>query len=242
MGSLPLEPPGNPKTSIYGLIIFKNLEYLLKTNLAHDKTQFWTKELNTPCIAPQNTIWLTVASAPSVQLSHSVVSDSLWPHELQHARLPCPSPTPGTCSNSYPSSQWCHSTISSSVIPFSFCLQSFPANRVFSNESVFCIRWPKYWSFSISLINIQDWFPLGLTDLISLQSKGLKNLLQHHSSKPSIGSFLKMQNLRLNAHKMNLRLNAHKMMFTYIVIKIIIVTMMMSIYYQQSFQKPLSDV
>ena len=112
----------------------------------------------------------------------------------------------------------------------------------FSNESVFCIRWPKYWSFSISLINIQDWFPLGLTDLISLQSKGLKNLLQHHSSKPSIGSFLKMQNLRLNAHKMNLRLNAHKMMFTYIVIKIIIVTMMMSIYYQQSFQKPLSDV
>ena len=120
------------------------------------------------------------------QFSRWVMSDSLWPHELQHARLPCPSPTPGTCSNSYPSSQWCHSTISSSVIPFSFCLQSFPANRVFSNESVFCIRWPKYWSFSISLINIQDWFPLGLTDLISLQSKGLKNLLQDHSSKASI--------------------------------------------------------
>ena len=79
---------------------------------------------------------------------HSVVSDSLRPHGLQHARIPCPSPTPRASSNSYPSSQWCHPTISSSVVPFSFLLRSFP---VFSNESVLHIRWPKNWSFSFSI-------------------------------------------------------------------------------------------
>ena len=82
----------------------------------------------------------------SVQFSHSVSSDSLRPHGLQHDRPPCPSPTPSIYSNSCPLSQWCHSTISSSVISFSSCLQSF-----FSNESVLCTRWPKYWSFSFSI-------------------------------------------------------------------------------------------
>ena len=85
----------------------------------------------------------------SVQFSRSVMSDSLWPHGLQHARLPCPSPTPGACSNSCPSGRWCHPTISSSVIPFSL-LQSFQ-HQVFSHKSVFCIRWLKYWSFSFSI-------------------------------------------------------------------------------------------
>ena len=85
----------------------------------------------------------------SVQFSCSVVSNSLRPHGLQHARPPHPSPTPGACSNSWPLSRWCHPTISSSVVPFS-CLQSFPAS-VFSNESVLCIRWPRYWSFSFSI-------------------------------------------------------------------------------------------
>ena len=80
----------------------------------------------------------------SVQFSCSVMSDSLRPLGLQHARLPCPSPTPGAYSNSRPSSQWCHPTISSSVIPFSSCLQSFTISQFF------CIRWPKYWSFGIS--------------------------------------------------------------------------------------------
>ena len=87
----------------------------------------------------------------SVQFSCSVVSDSLGPHGLQHTRRPCPSLTPRVYSNSSPLSQWCHSTISSSVFPFSSCLQSFPAIRVFSNESVFHIRWPKYWSFNFSI-------------------------------------------------------------------------------------------
>ena len=84
----------------------------------------------------------------SVLFSHSVVSGSLRPHGLQHARLPYPWLTPGACSNSCPLSWWCHPTISSFVLPFSSCLQSFPASGSFSNESVLCIRWPKYWSFS----------------------------------------------------------------------------------------------
>ena len=86
----------------------------------------------------------------SVQFSHSVMCDSLWPHGLQHARLPCPSPSPGVCSDSCPLSWWCHPTISSSVVPFSSCLQFFPASGSFPNESVLCIRCSKYWSFSIS--------------------------------------------------------------------------------------------
>ena len=118
----------------------------------------------------------------SVQFSCSVMSNCLWPHEPQHTRPPCPSPTPRVYSDSCPLSWWCHPTISSSVVPFSSCLQSF---QVFSNESVLPIRWPKYWSFSISpsngyseLISFRmDWF-----DLLAVQGT-LKSLLQHHSSK-----------------------------------------------------------
>ena len=84
-------------------------------------------------------------------LSHSVMSDSLRPHRLQHTRLPCPSPSPGACSNSCLSSWWRHSTVSSSVVPFSSCLQPFPASGSFQMVSS-CIRWPKYWSFSFSII------------------------------------------------------------------------------------------
>ena len=86
----------------------------------------------------------------SVQFSHSVVSDSLWPHESQHTRPPCPSPTPGVHSDSHPSSWWCHPAISSSVVPFSSCPQSLPASSLF-NESTLHMRWPKYWSFSFSI-------------------------------------------------------------------------------------------
>ena len=87
----------------------------------------------------------------SVQSSCSVVSDSLWPHELQHARPPCSSPTSGVHSDSCPSNQWCHPAYSSSVVPFSSCPQSLPAS-VFSNESILHMRWPKYWSYSFSII------------------------------------------------------------------------------------------
>ena len=86
----------------------------------------------------------------SLQFSHSVVSDSLRPHKLQHARPPCPSPTPRVCSNSCPSSLWCHPTISSSVIPFPSCPQSFPASGSFPMRAL-RIRWPKDWSFSFNI-------------------------------------------------------------------------------------------
>ena len=98
-------------------------------------------------------LWLELRPT-SVQFSCSVVSDSLRPQGLQHTRLPCPLPTPRACSNSCPLSWWCHPTISSSVIPFSSCLSVFPSIRVFSNESVLRIRWPKY-AFGISQLKTQ---------------------------------------------------------------------------------------
>ena len=85
----------------------------------------------------------------SVQFSHSVMSNSLLPHGLQHTRSPCPSPTPGACSNSCPSRRWCHPTISSSVVPFSSCLQSFPASGSFPMSQVFASGGPEYWSFNM---------------------------------------------------------------------------------------------
>ena len=117
------------------------------------------------------------------------MSESLWPHGLQHARLPCPSPTTGACSNSCPSSQWCHPTISSSVFPLSSCLQSFTASYSFSSKSVLCIRCPKYWSvsFSISPSNEYSGLISFRIDWLDLADQGtLKSLLQHHSSKASI--------------------------------------------------------
>ena len=106
----------------------------------------------------------------SVQFSHSVVSNSLWPHGLQHASLPHPSPTPGAYSNSSPLSQWCHPTILSSVSPFSSGLQSFPASGSFQMSQFFPSGGQSVGvsaSASVLPMNIQDWFPLGLTGLIS---------------------------------------------------------------------------
>ena len=132
--------------------------------------------------------------------SRSVMSDSLQPRGLQHVRLPgpspsfgtCPSPSCGTCSNSGPLSQWCHPNISSCVIPFSSCLESFLAWGSFPMSQFFpsggqSIRASA--SASVLPMNIQDSFPLGLTGLISLPSKGLKSFLQQYSSKASILQF-----------------------------------------------------
>ena len=118
---------------------------------------------------------------------HSVVSESLWAHGPQHTRLPCPSLFSGICSNSYPLSQWVTSNHLILHHPLLFLPSIFPSIRVLSSESVLCIRWPKYWSFSISpsneysgLISLRiDW-----SDLLAVQGT-LKNLLQHHSSKAS---------------------------------------------------------
>ena len=115
-------------------------------------------------------------------LSHSVISNSLWPHGLQHARPPCPSPTPGACSNSCPSSWWSHPAISSSVLPFSSCRQSFPASGSFPMSQFFTSgdqRIGVSALASVLPVNIQDWFPLGLSGLISLQSKGLSRVFSN---------------------------------------------------------------
>ena len=107
---------------------------------------------------------------------------TLRPHRLQHTRLPCPSPIPGACSNSCPSSWWCHPTISSSVIPFSSCLQSFLTSGSFPMSQLFTSGGQSIGasaSGSVLPMNIQDWFPLGLTSLISLQSKGLSRVFSN---------------------------------------------------------------
>ena len=110
--------------------------------------------------------------------------DSLWPHGLQHTRLPCPSSSPRACSNTCLFSWWCHPTISSSVIHFFPCLQSFPMSGSFPISCLFTSGDQSVAaSVSVLPMNIQGWFPLGLTGLISLPSKGLLSLLQHHSLK-----------------------------------------------------------
>ena len=126
------------------------------------------------------------------QLSCSVMSDSLQPHGLQHARLPCPSPTPWASSNSCPSSRWCYPTISSSVLPF--CLQSFPASGSFPMCQFFTSGGQNIVaSASVLPMNIQDWFPLELTGLVSLQSKALSRVFSNNtvqSINSSVLSFL----------------------------------------------------
>ena len=141
----------------------KNRSHLPKLKITFVTIKTWRSQIN------------------SVQFSRSVVS-SLQPHWLQYARLPCPSPSPRVSSNSCPSSRWCHPTISSSVIPFSSWLQSFPASGSFSNESVLCIRWTKYWSFSLSISPSNDYsglISLRIDWLISLKSKGLSRVFSN---------------------------------------------------------------
>ena len=123
-----------------------------------------------------------------VQFSHSLMFNSLRLHGLQQARLPGLSPTLGACSNSCALSQWCHPTISSSVIPFSSCLHSLPASGSFPVSQFFASSGQSIGASASALalpMNIQDWFSLGLTDLIAIQGT-LKSLLQHHSSRASI--------------------------------------------------------
>ena len=126
--------------------------------------------------------WIFFHVPGTAQFSLSVMSDSLRPHGLQHAKLSCPSPTPGAYSNSCPSSRWCHLTISSSVVPFSSSLQSFPASESFPISQFFVSGGQSTGvsaSASVLPINFQDWFPLGLTGWISLQSKGLSSVFSN---------------------------------------------------------------
>ena len=118
----------------------------------------------------------------SVQFSCLVMSDSFWPQKLQHTRLPCPSPTPRVCSNSCPSSQWCHPTISSSATPCFSCLQSFPASGPFSMSQFFTSGGQSIGASISALVlpmNIQDWFSLGWAGWIFLLFKGLSRVFSN---------------------------------------------------------------
>ena len=120
------------------------------------------------------------------QFSHSLMSDYVWPHGLQQARPTCPSPTPRAYSNSCPSSRWCHPSTSSSVVPFFSCLQYFPASRLFPKSQFFASGGQSIGvsaSASVLPVNIQDWFLLGWTGWISLQSKGLSRVFSNTTVK-----------------------------------------------------------
>ena len=136
-----------------------------------------------------------------IQFSRPVVSDSLWPHGLQHARPPCPPPTPGVYSNSCPSSRWCHPAISSSVIPFFSCPQSYPASGSFQMSQLFTrggqsVRVSA--STSVHPMNTQDWSPLGWTGWISLQSRGLSRVFSNTQFKSINSSALNFFRIQLS--------------------------------------------
>ena len=145
-----------------------------------------------------------------VQFSRKIMSDSLWPHGLQHARLPSHHELP-KLAQTCPLNKWCHPTISSSVILFSSCLHSFPASGSFLNESVLCIRWPKYWSFSFSISPSNEYsgpiaFRIDRFDLLAVQGI-LKCLLQHHSTKASVlwcSDFFIVQLYNLSLYQLSL--------------------------------------
>ena len=147
--------------------------------------------------ATHRRVYFTQPSAQSVQFSRSFMSDSLRPHEPQHARPPCPSPAPGVHSNSCPSSRWCHPAISSSVVPFSSCPQSLAASGSFPVSQLFA--WGSQSigvsaSASVLLMNTQDWSPLGWAGWISLRSKGLSGVFsntivqKHHFFRAQLSS------------------------------------------------------
>ena len=148
----------------------------------------WPKCWSSASVLPMNIqSWFPLRlthliSCSSVHFSRSVMSDPLWPHESQHARPPCPSPTPGVYSKSCPLSRWCHPAISSSVIPFSSCLQSLPASGSFPMSQLFASGGQSIGVSALASVlpmNTQDWSPLGWTGWISLQSKGLSNVFSN---------------------------------------------------------------
>ena len=163
----------------------------------HVKACLYKANIFRPCIAKNIFIWPLAFQWKfqfiSVQFSHSVVPNSLWPHESQHAKSPCPSPTPGVHSNSCPSSRWCHPAISSSVTPFSSCPQSLPASGSFPMSQLFAWGGQSIGVSALTSVlpmNTQDWTPLGWTGWISLQSKGLSRVFFNTTFKSINSSVL----------------------------------------------------
>ena len=186
----------------YGNNAVPNLHYLcvLKNDFNLRENQSWKEN-----ILVKPVYFLVSLEANLVQFSCSVMFNSLQPHGLQHARLPCPSPTPRACSNSYPSSRWCHPAILSFFVPFSSCPQSFPASGSFPMSQFFTSGGQSIGvsaSASVLPMNILDWFPLGLTGSISLLSKGLSRVfpnstIQKHQFTGALPS------LWFNSHILN---------------------------------------
>ena len=170
-------------------LLFNTLSRSVTAFLPRSKHLFisWLQSQSTVILEPKKIKSVTVSTfAPSmfssVQFSHSVVSDSLQPHGLQHTRPPCTSPTPRVYPNPCPLSQWYHPTISSSVIPFSSCPQSFPASGSFPMSQLFTSGGQSIGvsaSTPVLPMNTQDWSPLGWTGWISLQSKGLSRVFSN---------------------------------------------------------------
>ena len=174
--------------------MFNNWFYDYRKYVEHIVFEPWVQASENFLMRPKNygSQYLSLVNGAiptqSVQFSCSVVSDSFRPHELQHNRPPCPSPTLGVYSNSSPSSRWCHPAISSSVVPFSSCPQSLPASGSFPISQL-CMRWPKYWSFSFSISPSNEHpglssFRMDWLELLAVQGI-LKSLLQDHNSKAS---------------------------------------------------------
>ena len=193
-------PPPTPFLGLLSVLGFFLWIGILGTALRGQDIIEWGLSVGKCCVegegsqamGPQNSRLLS---------SCSVVSDSLRPHGLQHPRLPCP-PSPGACSNLCPLSQWCRPAISSSVVPFSFCRQSFPASGSFLVSSLLASDGQNIGasiSVSVPPMNTQDWFPLGLTSLISLQSKGLSRVFSN-TTVPKHQFFGPQPSLWSNSH------------------------------------------
>ena len=171
---------------IYGNISPNSKSYISKVILV---IFLWYQRSQTCQDTPPKSKW-QISALLLINKNGLVMSNSLQPHELKHARLPCPSPSPRDCPSSSSLSWWCRPAISSSVIPFSSCLQSFPASGSLPVELALHIRWPKYWSFIFSISPYNEYSGLislriDCFDLFAVQGT-LKSLLQHHSSKASI--------------------------------------------------------
>ena len=178
LGSLLLAPPGKPcwtsRTSLFGLWNGCSLWLHLVV------LQFENLNMKVQCDSVQ--LYKNTSVVSSVQFSCSAMSDSLQPHGLQHTRPPCPSPNVGAYSNSCPLSPWCHPTILSSVVPFSSCLQCFPASGACLMSQLFALGSQSIGvsaSTTVLPMNTQDWLPLGWTGWISLQSKGLSRVFSN---------------------------------------------------------------
>ena len=171
-----------PDSSVHGISQARILEWVA-IPFSRDSTFFPTQGLNLGHLHCRQILFRLIhPRSPCCCWWVTQSYLTLWPHGLQHARLSCPSPTPKVCLNSCPLSRWCHPTISSSVIPFPSCLQSFPASGSFPMSQLFISGGQSTEasaSASVPPMNIQDWFPLGLTYLISLQSKGLSRVFSN---------------------------------------------------------------